>query len=151
MSSIVKRGIFQSQGNHCDIGAYVYENLTPPTVLSIVRADPNPTSAGAVNFTVSFSGNVLNVGTGDFSQAQEPVIRSQWLLVPATIRPAWTWWTMTASSKGMGFRWAEQAYKDELIPSCRTSADRPNICPKSMVSRGLGAYMIVRAKSLKMP
>jgi hypothetical protein len=47
--------------------------------------------------------------------------------------------------------WAEQAYKDGLIPSCGTSGGRPKICPKTLVTRGLGAYMIVRAKNLSMP
>jgi hypothetical protein len=47
--------------------------------------------------------------------------------------------------------WAEQAYKDGLIPNCGTSGGKPKICPKVLVSRGLGAYMIVRAKNLSMP
>ncbi len=47
--------------------------------------------------------------------------------------------------------WAEQAYKDGLIPNCGISAGKPKICPKDLVSRGLGAYMIVRAKNLAMP
>jgi mannan endo-1,4-beta-mannosidase len=47
--------------------------------------------------------------------------------------------------------WAEQAYKDGLIPNCGTSGGKPMICPKTLVSRGLGAYMIVRAKNLTMP
>ena len=47
--------------------------------------------------------------------------------------------------------WTEQAYKDDLIPNCGTSAGKPMICPKALVSRGLGAYMIVRAKNLTMP
>jgi hypothetical protein len=47
--------------------------------------------------------------------------------------------------------WAEQAYRDGLIPSCGASGGKPKICPKSLVSRGLGAYMIVRAKNLSMP
>ncbi len=68
-AAVDQRGVGRPKGNHCDIGAYEYEDLTPPTVLSIVRADPNPTSAGAVSFTVSFSENVLNVGSGDFSLA----------------------------------------------------------------------------------
>jgi predicted outer membrane repeat protein len=64
-----QRGIARPKGSHCDIGAYEYEDLTPPTVLSIVRADTNPTSASTVNFTVTFSESVINVGTGDFSLA----------------------------------------------------------------------------------
>ncbi len=47
--------------------------------------------------------------------------------------------------------WAEQAYKDGLIPNCGTSGGKPKLCPKMLVSRGLGAYMIVRAKSLSVP
>jgi beta-lactamase superfamily II metal-dependent hydrolase len=47
--------------------------------------------------------------------------------------------------------WAEQAYKDGLIPNCGTSGGKPKICPKVLVTRGLGAYMIVRAKNLTMP
>ena len=47
--------------------------------------------------------------------------------------------------------WAEQAYKDGLIPNCGTSGGKPKFCPKVLVSRGLGAYMIVRAKNLTMP
>jgi hypothetical protein len=47
--------------------------------------------------------------------------------------------------------WAEQAYLDGLIPNCGTSGGKPLFCPKTLVSRGLGAYMIVRAKSLTMP
>ena len=47
--------------------------------------------------------------------------------------------------------WAEQAYKDGLISNCGTSGGKPKICPKALVSRGLGAYMIVRAKNLTMP
>jgi len=47
--------------------------------------------------------------------------------------------------------WAEQAYKDGLIPDCGTSGSKPKFCPTALVTRGLGAYMIVRAKDLTMP
>jgi hypothetical protein len=48
--------------------------------------------------------------------------------------------------------WAEQAYKDGLIPKCGTASNsKPMICPKALVTRGLAAYMIVRAKGLTMP
>ena len=47
--------------------------------------------------------------------------------------------------------WAEQAYQEGLIPSCGMSGGKPRICPKELVSRGLAAYMIVRAKDLSMP
>ncbi len=47
--------------------------------------------------------------------------------------------------------WAEQAYKDGIIQNCGMSGGKPKFCPKMLVSRGLGAYMIVRAKNLSMP
>jgi hypothetical protein len=47
--------------------------------------------------------------------------------------------------------WAEQAYQDGLIPNCGTSGGKPLFCPSSPVSRGLAAYMIVRAKNLTIP
>jgi hypothetical protein len=46
--------------------------------------------------------------------------------------------------------WAEKAYKDGLIGSCGTIAGKPKFCPKELVSRGLGAHVIVSAKNLGM-
>ena len=48
-------------------------------------------------------------------------------------------------------RWAEQAYKDDLIPACGTSSGKPKFCPKELVTRGLGAHIVVQAKDLTMP
>jgi hypothetical protein len=48
-------------GNAPDIGAYEFVPPAFPTVSSIVRADPNPTSAAEVNFTVNFSRSVTGV------------------------------------------------------------------------------------------
>jgi hypothetical protein len=47
--------------------------------------------------------------------------------------------------------WAEKAYADGLIQECGTSGGKPLFCPKELVTRGLGAYIIVRAKNLTMP
>jgi hypothetical protein len=47
--------------------------------------------------------------------------------------------------------WAEKAYADGLIQNCGTSGGKPLFCPKGLVTRGLGAYIIVRAKNLSMP
>jgi hypothetical protein len=47
--------------------------------------------------------------------------------------------------------WAEKAYADGLIMACGTSGGKPKFCPSELVSRGLGAYVIVRAKNLAMP
>lgn len=42
------------------------DDLTPPSVVSIVRADASPTNASLVSFTVTFSEDVVGVGTDDF-------------------------------------------------------------------------------------
>jgi hypothetical protein len=49
--------------------------------------------------------------------------------------------------------WAEQAYAEGLIPSCGTEAGsgKPLFCPTTIVNRGFGASVIVKAKSLSMP
>ncbi len=47
--------------------------------------------------------------------------------------------------------WAEQAYRDQLIGACGVSKGKPLFCPNNTASRGLGAYVIVRAKGLITP
>ena len=49
---------------------------TQPTVLSIVRADPNPSSAASVNFTVTFSEAVTGVDASDFMRVTTGVART---------------------------------------------------------------------------
>ncbi len=44
-------------------------DATGPTVQSITRDDPNPTNASAVDYTVTFSEDVLNVTSDDFTVA----------------------------------------------------------------------------------
>ncbi len=44
-------------------------DVLPPTVLSSVRANPNPTSAASVEFTVTFSEAVSGVDASDFTLA----------------------------------------------------------------------------------
>jgi hypothetical protein len=50
-----------------------------------------------------------------------------------------------------GTGWAEQAYAEGLIPACGSSGGKPLFCPNSLVSRGFGASIIVKAKGLTMP
>jgi hypothetical protein len=52
-----------------------------------------------------------------------------------------------------GTKWAEQAYADGLLPNCGTDigSGKPLFCPNDLVSRGLAAYMIVRARNLSFP
>jgi hypothetical protein len=54
------------QNGTVDMGAYEYDN-TPPTVVSITRADPNPTNAASVTFVVTFTEAVTGVGVADFA------------------------------------------------------------------------------------
>ncbi len=49
-----------------DMGAYEAD-ITAPSVVSILRADPNPTHATSVNFAVTFSEGVTGVDVNDFS------------------------------------------------------------------------------------
>ena len=46
--------------------------------------------------------------------------------------------------------WAEQAYLDGLIPNCGVdgSSGKPKFCAHEVVDRGLGAYVIAKAKGL---
>jgi CSLREA domain-containing protein len=56
-----QRGVLRPQGPRYDIGAFELDNIT------ITRADPNPTGAATVHFTVTFSGAVSGVDTADFT------------------------------------------------------------------------------------
>jgi len=49
--------------------------------------------------------------------------------------------------------WAEQAYAEGIIQDCGIDSltGKPKFCPKVLVTRGLAAYMIVRAKGVTMP
>lgn len=55
-----------TMGAPCDIGAYEADSIAP-TVVSIVRASANPTSAASVDFTVTFSEAVTGVDAADFA------------------------------------------------------------------------------------
>jgi len=50
-------------GNAPDIGAFEHASAVdlPPTVASITRVEPSPSSAASVNFTVTFSESVTGV------------------------------------------------------------------------------------------
>ena len=50
-----------------------------------------------------------------------------------------------------GTKWAEQAYRDGLLPACGTQGGKPLFCPNDLVNRAWAAYMIVKAKDLPLP
>ena len=63
-----QRGVARPQGVRYDIGSYEYEaGVAPPTVVSVTRADANPTGAASVHFTVTFSESVTGVNVTDFT------------------------------------------------------------------------------------
>jgi hypothetical protein len=64
----------QFSGKAPDVGAYERVFDPPPAVVSIVRADANPTSAVNVNFTVAFSEPVTGVDANDFGITIDPAI-----------------------------------------------------------------------------
>ncbi|HMM99089.1 MAG TPA: choice-of-anchor Q domain-containing protein, partial [Anaerolineales bacterium] len=64
VNGLDQRGMARPQGAACDIGAYEFDSA--PSVMSITRADPNPTNAASVNFTATFSEAVTGVDAGDF-------------------------------------------------------------------------------------
>jgi hypothetical protein len=62
-----QNGVIRPVGLHCDIGSYEKPEPTPPTVLSITRADPSPTTSANIHFSVTFSEAVTGVDAADFS------------------------------------------------------------------------------------
>jgi CSLREA domain-containing protein len=62
-----QRGVNRPQGAQCDIGSYEFVDTTAPTVVSIVRAGPNPINTQSVGFTVTFSEPVAGVDATDFT------------------------------------------------------------------------------------
>jgi hypothetical protein len=59
-----QRGMSRPEGSACDIGAYEGHFTA---VSSVLRVNPNPTSASSVAFTVTFSDSVTGVDQVDFS------------------------------------------------------------------------------------
>lgn len=64
--SIPLGGLGTSTGYFTSGEVYTLDH-TPPSVVTILRADPNPTAAGVVHFIVSFSEPVSGVDASDFA------------------------------------------------------------------------------------
>lgn len=64
----------QFSGTAPDVGAFERVFDPPPTVLSIVRADANPSGAAELKFTVTFSEDVSGVDAADFALVPSPTV-----------------------------------------------------------------------------
>ena len=76
---------------------------TAPALLSIVRANPNPTAQSSVSWTVSFSEPVAGVAKGNFQLVSSGLSGSQITQVvaaPGTGGLAWTVTALTGSGNG---------------------------------------------------
>jgi LPXTG-site transpeptidase (sortase) family protein len=71
-----------------------------PTVVSSLRADPSPTNAASVDFTVTFSESVTNVGTADFSLTTTGVSGAS--IAGVTAGPADTYTVSVDTGSGSG-------------------------------------------------
>jgi LPXTG-site transpeptidase (sortase) family protein len=61
-----QNGVVRPVGVNCDIGSYELPD-PPPTVLSITRVNPSPTSAASVDFLVTFSESVTGGDATNFT------------------------------------------------------------------------------------
>ncbi len=71
---------------------------TPPSVVSIVRADPSPTKAASIHWTVTFSESVTGVGPADFSLVPGGGVGGSPAITGVT--GSGTQYTVTASTTG---------------------------------------------------
>jgi len=75
----------------------VAEKIPPPAVVSIIRADANPTSVATVSWTVTFSKSVTGVDATDFALAATGVSGA----FVSTVTGSGTTWAVTANT-GIG-------------------------------------------------
>ena len=86
-------------GNGNFTGQVCTIDRTAPTVVSIKRADPNPTNASAVHWTVVFSESVTGVATSNFATIQSGLSGSTSV---TAVSGSGTTWTVTANTGTSG-------------------------------------------------
>lgn len=107
-----QNGLSRPQGAHCDIGSYEAD-VTPPVVVSIVRADPNPTNAATVHFTVTFSEPVYGVTIGDFVLIHTGISGA---IVSAVSNDTGSTWTVTVGTgTGLGTLRLDLVDRDTIL------------------------------------
>ena len=58
---------------------------------------------------------------------------------------------MTEADEFWSTPWAEAAYDHELLPACGEEDGKPLFCPTQPLTRGWGAYLVVKSKGLPLP
>jgi len=86
-------------GNGNFTGQVCTIDRTAPTVVSIKRADPNPTNASSVHWTVVFSESVTGVATSNFATIQSGLSGSTSV---TAVSGSGTTWTVTANTGTSG-------------------------------------------------
>ena len=86
-------------GNGSFTGQVCTIDRTAPTVVSIKRADPNPTNASSVHWTVTFSESVTGVATSNFATIQSGLSGSTSV---TAVSGSGTTWTVTANTGTSG-------------------------------------------------
>lgn len=88
--------------DHMPITVYYSYPLTPPSVTSIDRAGPNPTSAASVSWTVTFDQAVAGVDASDFVLVATGVTSTITSVTEASGTGINTTWTVTSIGTGAG-------------------------------------------------
>lgn len=79
---------------------YMPEDTIPPSVVSITRADFNPTKDATVTFDVTFSEDVVGVGSGDFKLTSTGSLNGTYI---GSVSGSGVYYTVTASTgSGVG-------------------------------------------------
>jgi hypothetical protein len=91
--------------------------------------------------------NPLKYCTWDQIPREQVVIFALWMKYGTLYTPTLATGTLFADMINPNYyatAWA-------MMPNCGTNGGKPKIFSKDLVSRGLSAYMIVKAKNLTMP
>jgi Lysyl oxidase len=76
--------------------------ISVPSVVSITRADPNPATAGEVEFDVTFSDGVTNVGPSDFAITKSANMKGSFIAYVSTTADPKVWEVSVQSGTGAG-------------------------------------------------
>jgi len=93
-------GCTSNASNALTLTSSIVVDNTPPSATSIVRANPNPTSATSVSWTVTFNESVVGVATGNFALVQADGLSGAAITSVSGSGPTWTVTASTGSGSG---------------------------------------------------